>query len=271
MSHILIEKPLNLSRRAVYRLEKWMYTQNWLSTSQLSFPDFMCIGSQKAGTTWLYENLRCHTQLFLPARKELNYFSSKYRFYGLPLKAYSDYFDGAEGVKGEVTPCANISIKRIRFIKKMMPSLKLILIMRNPVDRMWAAALMYLVRARGRSFESLTDDDFIKLFSNKDLYDRGDYPRILSNWRKVFPSEQIHLCFYDNLVNDPESFLRSILQFLNVDATIDLSNFPLTSKINKSPDFEIPAHLKTYLTNMYRDSMMTLEKEFPQISKQWKY
>ena len=43
------------------------------------FPDFLCIGAQKAGTTWLYDNLKKHPDLGLPDVKELHYFDSRER------------------------------------------------------------------------------------------------------------------------------------------------------------------------------------------------
>ncbi|MGB3642253.1 MAG: sulfotransferase [Rivularia sp. (in: cyanobacteria)] len=41
------------------------------------FPDFLCIGAQKAGTTWLYENLKKHPDIGLPNVKELHYFNAR--------------------------------------------------------------------------------------------------------------------------------------------------------------------------------------------------
>jgi len=46
------------------------------TTSNLmpSFPDFLVIGAQKAGTTWLFQNLRMHPQVWLPPEKEIHFF-----------------------------------------------------------------------------------------------------------------------------------------------------------------------------------------------------
>lgn len=268
MSNVF-QKSLNLSKRTVFRVEKWLYYTGLLKTQQLIFPEFLCIGSQKAGTTWLYENLRCHPELFLPDRKELNYFSSKYRFYGMPLNAYSDYFKAAKGIKGEITPCANLPLRRIRFIKTIMPHLKLILIIRNPVDRMWASALMYLVRAQKRSFEEVKEEEFYKLFKNKDLLTRDNYVEILKNWRSAFPKEQLHICFYHDLVNDPKKFLKEVFRFLKVSDQVDWSTFPVNDTFNKSPEYNMPPHIRAYLHNLYKESMEELNKEFPEVVKHW--
>lgn len=265
----LARKPINAGIRVFFRIEKWLYYHRWLKSEQLVFPDFLCIGSQKAGTTWLYENLRRHPELFLPDRKELNYFSSRYRFYGMPLDAYSDYFKSAYGIKGEVTPCANLPLRRICFIKTIMPSVKLILIIRNPIERMWAAALMYLVKAQKRTFDSIKDEEFYHLFNTYDLFSRGDYPAILDNWRSVFPKEQLHVCFYEDILHEPQKFLKGVLLFLEVADDIDWSNFPVSESFNKSPDHPIPSHMRRYLERLYTESINKLKTEFPEQVNNW--
>ena len=47
----------------------------------LRYPDFLCIGAQKAGTSWLHRNLRPHPQLWLPPVKELHYFDSLWKLH----------------------------------------------------------------------------------------------------------------------------------------------------------------------------------------------
>ena len=108
------------ARKIVGRLEKPLYTQGILSARRSWLPDFFCIGAMKAGTTWLYENLRCHPDIYLPDRKEDYFFS--YEFYNQSLRHYSRRFaQGAGRVKGEVTPGYGIlGIDRIRFIFRLL-------------------------------------------------------------------------------------------------------------------------------------------------------
>lgn len=65
-------------------------------SDKLTLPDFLCIGSQRAGTTWLHECLREHPDLFLPEQKELHFFNSSF---DKGLEYYSSMFKG--GVYGE--------------------------------------------------------------------------------------------------------------------------------------------------------------------------
>lgn len=265
----LLQKPVNLGKRIIYRAEKWLYHLELLKTDQLTFPDFLCAGVEKSGTTWLYENLKCHPELNLPDRKELNYFSSKYRFYGLPLSHYSRYFKGVTKIKGEITPCENMPIGRIRFMHKIMPSLKIIIILRNPVERIWSAALMHLVRAKNRNIEDIPESEFLQLFKQRSHYSRGDYPVILNNWRQVFPKHQLHICFYDDLKSDPKRFLESVFDFLAISKEVNWLQFPVDEIINSSHRIEIPNNLRLYLEEKYQESLKELTEEFPQIIDNW--
>ena len=56
--------------------EKWAYTRGYGVPEGL--PSFLGIGVQKGGTSWLYENLRCHPELFLPDQKELHFFDRRF-------------------------------------------------------------------------------------------------------------------------------------------------------------------------------------------------
>ena len=150
-----------------------------------------------------------------------------------------------------------------------MPSLKVILIIRNPVDRMWASVLMYLVRAQKRKFDEISTAEFIEFFQQPDLFSRGDYPAILNNWRGVFPTNQLHICFYDDLVSAPKQFLNNIFDFLRVSTQVDWSLFPIENVFNKSPEYSCPSHLKKYLENMYGESLQKLSREFPHEVERW--
>src|SRR5262245_45560865 len=103
-------------------------------------PDFLVISPPKTGSTWLARNLRCHPELFVPAIKEVKYFSCFLRW--LDLNWYLDHFSEGEGrVKGEASPSnAILPVERIRIIRRLMPDVKLIFLMREPIARAWSHA-----------------------------------------------------------------------------------------------------------------------------------
>jgi hypothetical protein len=256
--------------RPVFFFEKALYCNGVTPSRKLVLPDFLVIGVQKSATHWLFENLRKHPDIFMPERKELDYFSNNARFFSYPLSYYASYFSSSpEKIKGEATPCCNLPVSRIRFIRRIMPNVRLIIILRNPVDRLWSAALMYLVRAEKRKFDDITESDFHQFFSRPDVISRGFYPQILRNWRSVFPEEQFLICFYDDLLENTKHFLERIFRFLGVQSPESWSDFPYESRINKSLNYVMPPALRNYYLKLYEPHILELSKEFAEKPLRW--
>jgi hypothetical protein len=150
-----------------------------------------------------------------------------------------------------------------------MPSVRLILVLRNPVDRLWAAAIMHLVSGPKRKFTDVSESEFFKVMSKKDNLERGFYPNILKNWRSAFPKEQMLILFYDDLVENPQTFLQCCFEFIGVSAVDSWSRFPLHVRFNKTPDFTMPEKFREHIFNIYKPSVLTLSKEFGDKIKPW--
>lgn len=89
-----------------------------------NLPGFMIIGAQKAGTTWLRSNLRCHPEIYLPST-EVHYFDR----YNRPIQQYIRIYQSESNkISGDCTPLYSIIPQsRIRMIKRLMPQLKIII------------------------------------------------------------------------------------------------------------------------------------------------
>jgi hypothetical protein len=81
----------------------------------------------------------------MPSKKELHYFNKNYH---RKLRYYSSFFLEANNkVKGEITPAYSIlPVNRIRSIRAIMPEVRLIFLMRDPIERAWSHAVMDLVQ-----------------------------------------------------------------------------------------------------------------------------
>lgn len=270
MMKTFISWPVRILRRMLrpfYYLEKALFAKGIISSKEMIFPDFLCIGVQKTGTSWLYENLRIQSEIFMPDRKELDYFSNPHRFYSYPLSHYSDYFTHAKNkIKGEASPYCDLPIKRIRFIRNIMPEVKLIIILRNPVDRIWSAGLMHLVRARQRKFNEIQESEFLHFLERNEIFQQGVYSEILKNWRAIFPKEQLLIVFYDDLVNNPKLFLQNILRFIGADYTVSTY---INDRVNESPRYPMPESLRSHFLELYRPSIIELSKEFGVKASVW--
>jgi hypothetical protein len=253
----------------------------------LSLPDFLCIGALKSGTTWLYENLRSHPEIFLPPEKELYYFSI--RFHSRSLKWYSSLFkNGRDLVKGDITPGYSIiSTSRIRFVHKILPNVKLIFIMRNPVHRTWSEAYMNLVVKPDKKMEEITDMEFINYFKSKACRKRSDYIKIIDNWLSFFPEKNLFIIFLEEIENHPKTVLRQIFRYLGVSCNVNWESFPSNCKVipnyesNRmvyhgkihqnyiSSDTFLPEKFRETLEKMHEDQMKELNRRYKAPINRW--
>ena len=103
-------------------------------------PNFIIIGSQKSGTTSVYNILKNHPSFYFPDQKEINFFFHD-SLYEKGVKHYSNLFTGSDKNKviiGEASPgyiCHPDSPQRI---KKHIPNAKMLLILRNPIERAYS-------------------------------------------------------------------------------------------------------------------------------------
>lgn len=205
--------------------EKTLYRYGLLSTKHLSLPDFLGVGMVKAGTTWLHGNLRLHPELYLPIKKPIWYFD---KYFHKTVHEYSRIFaQGKNKVKGEIT--ADYSIlpeKRIRFIKALIPDVKIIFLLRDPIERAWSEAKMECITLPKKNSSDVTDDTLCFYLQSALCKKRSAYAIILQEWLRVFPREQIYMGIMDDIVKDPKQLLSDIFSFLGVSVPETWEAFP---------------------------------------------
>lgn len=219
-------------------------------------PEFLVISPPKTGSTWLADNLRCHPQIFVPAIKEIKYFSSLYKW--LDLDWYLTHFEpGAGRVKGEASPSYGLlPEERIRLLRQLWPDVKLILLMRDPVARAWSH-VKHNHRNREAYFASSTTDFHAVTpgqWCGSCAHDwplaSGDYLGQLRRWLTVFPRQQLYLGFYETIASRPETLLRELFAFLGVNPEVDLSSFPVSQRINPGQAGELPPAVEPFLRQL---------------------
>ena len=100
-------------------------------------PNFLCIGAERSGTTWLYEVLKIHPEVYLyPYIKEINFFSEHYQ---KGLNWYKQFFNGSRKSSykaiGDISPQYFHEKEAASRIAQDLPNIRLILFLRNPVNR----------------------------------------------------------------------------------------------------------------------------------------
>lgn len=229
---------------------------------------FIIVGVQKAGTSAIHNYLSQHQSIFMPDKKELHYFDrlQSTRLFNT-YKAYHKYFDfSSNKLLGEATPIYCYWKNSLERIKKYNPNIKLILILRNPIDRAYSHWNMEYARGfEKRSFLQAIKEEIQEIETNtyvphkvKSYVDRGLYSSQVKKMYSLFEKKNTYVDFYFNLKKDEKLFMDSILHFLEVDT----GNYVFKKKkVNKfSYERSISNDEKKILTTFYRNDIRQLEK-----------
>jgi Sulfotransferase domain len=236
----------------------------------MSLPDFLIIGVPKAGTTALHAALSRHPGLFLPAVKEPKFFLSDgppparggpgdaqtYQEHVWKRAAYEALFTPAPAGtrRGEATPFYLYDLDAQNRIKRLTPKAKLVVMLRNPVDRahsnwthLWAAGLepeRDFVRAcalEGRR----RADGWAHFWHYVSL---GLYGEQLEHLFSLFPRDQVLLLRYRDLRDTPVPTLDRVSEFLGVETGL-LGAVPPENVTRFVDDTPVNALLRMVLRN----------------------
>ncbi len=194
-----------------------------MPSSEVPLPTFLIIGAQKSGTRWLRVNLGQHPDVYA-APTETMFFHSPERFEVLGLDWYRDQFWGWEGqpIVGEATPGYMMWRHRPRRvaerIAQVVPDVRLIAILRNPVDRA-QSALVHSV-----TFGKLPpDSNLLEAISQRPpehdplgLVSGGWYAASLKPYRQLF-GDQLLVLLHDDIQADPARVYRRALVHIGAD------------------------------------------------------
>lgn len=221
---------------------------------------FLGIGAQKAGTTWLYEQLRQHPQITFPLGKEAHFWNRPH-----DAKVIADYlahFTHFEGVAGEITPAYGmLPTEIINEIYQYTPLARLVYLIRNPLERAWSSALMALGRAE-MTLEEASDAWFSDHFHSAGSLRRGDYQSCLQNWRMVFPAEQLLVLRFEDISREPETLLNRCFQHLGVawQDPNQLRQRGCRERVFAGPGYPLRPTLKPILRSLYQEKIEQLAR-----------
>lgn len=210
-------------------------------------PNYLVIGVQRSATTWLFECLKEHPDIFLPNEKELHYFDENYE---KGAGWYNEFFKNRkkEKILGEISPNYFHKPHAIDRIASDLPGCKLQIIFRNPVDRAFSAYNLYHDRFRGLSFL----DAFEK---NHVLRDIGLYSKHFKYISEKMPDKIILVGLYDEVKSSPNEFIRKTYEFLGVE--------PLFSpaSLNKTYNKIIFPEVQSFIDNLGMGNALEWFKE----------
>lgn len=235
--------------------------------------DFFIVGAPKSGTTSLYHYLNQHQDICMSLIKEPNYFSSEeLNDQGLYYKAkvisklesYYKIFikEKDHQLLGEASVSylfyQNVPLK----IYKYNPNAKIIILLRNPIERAHSHYLMdYRLGHTKISLDSILNDSSVKdhALLYQQYIELGFYYNQVKRYIDVFGHNNVCVMLYDKLKENNEKLTNNILRFLNVDLNNDI-NFKIPYNRSKSSTNKIIQ--KLYSLTFIRKSVSFL---FPNI------
>lgn len=190
-------------------------------------PNFLIIGSQKAGTTSLYNILKKHPQIFMAEKKEVNFFFLEGEF-RKGIDHYRKYFSDIPPGKiayGEASPGYICHPQAPMRIKESLPKAKLILTVRNPIERAYSQYWdNRMTLSEPQEFAETLDIALHPTYKpgKPGYFSRGTYLQYINRYLESFPPEQLLVLLFDDLRDAPSKFYRTCFEFLGVDPNFKL-------------------------------------------------
>lgn len=187
----------------------------------MPLPTYLIVGVPRAGTTSLAAYLAGHPDILMAPSKELHFFNARY---DRGVDWYGAQFTGKRDAvqRGEATPGYLFDHNAVRLMARTVPDAKLIVMLREPVDR--AYSHFWLNRWRGiesLSFEAALDaEDDRRRRRPRDprraYFGIGCYTDQLRYLLDHFPAEQVHTVFFEDLTSRPDELVTSVCRYLGV-------------------------------------------------------
>jgi hypothetical protein len=181
-----------------------------------ALPDFVIIGAQKGGTSFLYHLLTRHPLVEPAARKELHFFDQP-ELFDNGAGWYRRCFprlgskDGQRSITGEATPYYLFDPPVAKRMAEIVPKARLIALLRNPVDRAYSHYQMQVKRGtEPRTFEEAMEQEHSSYVS------RGIYVDQLLRWFEFFGKEQMLILKSEDFFERPVETLKVVLAFLDL-------------------------------------------------------
>ncbi len=204
-------------------------------------PTFYCIGAQKAGTTWLYECLAEHPEVFVPEHKEVNWFRgwggrpSLYQTHG--LSPYERLFDAAgdHSARGDISP-GLMAAHCAETLHALTPSAVILVMLRDPVARAHSHYQMLAGRHRlPFTFEELCADP--SRDDPHEILEEGRYAKHLRPFVERFG--RITVLRYEELASAPDTLLRRACEAIGVDPAFEPT--ALHERVNAAGTYRVRA------------------------------
>ncbi|MDZ7790913.1 MAG: sulfotransferase domain-containing protein [Xanthomonadales bacterium] len=254
-------------------------------------PDFLIIGAMKCGTTTLFKMLEQHPGFLPPVTKEIHYFDSPLNnargqaWYRAHYPSERDMQAaekrlGHAPLTGEATPAMSAPMYA-RNAAELVPDARIIVSLRNPVDRAWSHYQHYQRHPKPDPLDfqsalerelswlaegnTITEDNFLRLSPTAHRLGyvlRGRYVEQLEKWFEYFPKNQFLILNFERWVQDPASAARRVAEHVGLPA----AKLNATRSNQGGYQKSMPQACRDLLTEYYRPWNRRL---FDMIEEEW--
>jgi hypothetical protein len=272
-------------------------------------PDCLCVGLARAGTGWLYRQLRDHPDFWMPPIKEIDYLDrpvpslpdaferlarieasarpardERNRVFirelaslagkARDLDAYAALFRlKGEQKSGDITPSyARLDEALIRRIAARMPGIGVVLLIRDPVERAWSRIGMQQRHRRIDASvvrEGGAMADFLR--QSETFGDPSRPTRVIALWKRAAPQIPFRHFFFDDLLIRPAWLRAEILTFLGVDPERSRGTSPPADNNKAGTNAKLPLEggVKEALVAHYRSELLACAEAFGDYGRGW--
>lgn len=254
------------------------------------------VGAQKAGTSWLCTQLNKQPSANMGFRKEYHIWDAVFSEFGATITSavktegadkalmrlmqthagvYEQYFlhliNHETRITGDITPSYSmLSSENFIEIKERLInagfSVKVVFLMRDPVERNWSALRMIQRNLHQKGVKWTVADceeRFEKFYKSQRMVKRTQYDKTVKALRTAFTPDELYFGFYETMFET--QYLLKISDFLGIEANL----LNISQKVNASKASALSDGLRNSCKNFYSDVYSYCGTEFPEVKRVW--
>lgn len=255
-----------------------------LTSSMHTLPDFLIIGTAKSGTTSLFEHLIKHPSIFPPLAQQPNFFTSHYHkgeswyrsfFPSIITKNLTEIVKKQKFLTGEASTQYYWYPHAAKRAKSLLPNAKIILLLRNPIDRSYSQYQMELKKGNEELFsfeEAIEQEDerineeykkmlqdghyYSKKYTIQSYLTKSIYANYIEEWFKYFPRDQFLFLNSEEFHSDTSKVYKKTLNFLGI-SEINFDNYEVFraakyEEMNSSTRKKLSEFFKPHNERLYK-------------------
>ena len=219
------------------------------------------------------ERLESHRQSLSSGKLDVGSFWWDLKYtYGAHTDSWYASLFSKTAVSGDISAkYCELPENEIGRIKAAFPHLKILITLRNPVEREWSRAKMNLCKKMNRQISDVSDEEFIAQFNDPPQFNSNNYGDLIRHWEHQFGKHQVLILFYDELLEAPYRYFCKVCDFLNIGRPAKEEEQRLQEFVFKGVAGDIPERFKSLLVSMHQDHIEKLVEYLPETTypKQW--